>query len=199
MNQNQSTESIEVASHVKSEIENDEANGPQSNQVHISVINLAEDTQIEDSCQQIEKISENSNEREMNDMQLLVQAIKTEDFSKYSGEIRKKRKLNKIKKIQTMLRHQQYQLNEKTCPHCDFKSNSPTVQSIVEHIMSKHEGVRWECEYCGYKATQLSNLNRHIKYKHKGLRYPCPNCDKQLTTRSSLLRHMKSKFCGGIN
>ena len=236
----QSSEYIEVASDEKSEKERDEAN-----QVNNSIVNSPENAPIEESseqsiqisenqneknmndmqllipaiktedipnsvnsaknipikesCEQLKQISEISNEKNMNDMQLLVQAIKTEDIPISSGELRKKRKWKKIKKIKTMLRQQQKKFIEKTCPHCDFKSNSPDVASLVEHIMSKHEGVRWECEYCGYEATQPSNLKRHIKYKHKGLRYECSNCEKQLTTRSSLLRHMKSKYCGGIN
>ena len=181
-------------------IEEDEENGFQPNQLNNIVVNSAENTPIEDSCEQIEHISGKSSEEDKNanpdvkDMQLLVQAIKSEHLPKSSGEIRKKRKSKKIKKIITMLRGNQS--TEKACPHCDFRSNSPTVSSLVEHIMAKHKGVRWEWEYCGYKATQQSNLRRHIKYKHKGLRYCCPNCEKQLTTRSSLLRHMKSNYCG---
>ena len=143
LNHNQSTEYFELASYEKSEIEKDEADGSQSNQVNISVVNSAENTPTEESCEQVEQIPENSNENTINDMLLLVPAIKIEDIPKSSGELRKKRKLKKIKKIQTKLRDQQKKTSEKTCPHCDFKSNSPFVASLVEHIMSKHEGVRW--------------------------------------------------------
>lgn len=87
---------------------------------------------------------------------------------------------------------------DRSCPHCDFISNSAEINSLLDHILSKHEGVRYVCKYCGYKATQPSNLKRHIKYKHEGLRYECPHCESQLTTRSSLLRHMKSSNCGVI-
>ena len=117
-------------------------------------------------------------------MKALVEAIRTEDL------------LDPPKENATlMLRQKLNQSKDRSCPHCDFVSNSAEIGSLVEHILSKHEGVRYVCKHCGYKATQKSNLKRHIKYKHQGLRYECPHCDSQLTTRSSLIRHMKSESC----
>ena len=82
-------------------IEEDEENGFQPNQLNNMVVNSAENTPIEESCEQIEHISEKSSEEDKNanpdvkDMQLLVQAIKSEHLPKSSGEIRKKKKVEK--------------------------------------------------------------------------------------------------------
>ena len=119
-------------------------------------------------------------------MEALVAAIRTEDsLDPPAATLMLRQKLNQSK--------------DRSCPHCDFVSNSAEIGSLVEHILSKHEGVRYVCKHCGYKATQKSNLKRHIKYKHQGLRYECPHCDSQLTTRSSLIRHMKSESCNQLS
>ena len=35
------------------------------------------------------------------------------------------------------------------------------------HVKSIHEGVRYPCDQCDYKATQKSNLSKHSKINHK--------------------------------
>ena len=40
--------------------------------------------------------------------------------------------------------------------------------SLKRHKESIHEGVRYSCDKCDYKATILNNLKRHIKGKHQG-------------------------------
>ena len=39
---------------------------------------------------------------------------------------------------------------------------------LYYHRKNKHEGVRYSCESCDYKATTQGNLKRHIKGKHCG-------------------------------
>ena len=36
--------------------------------------------------------------------------------------------------------------------------NLNTKKRLVQHIMSKHEGVKDSCDSCDYKATQLTHL-----------------------------------------
>ena len=62
----------------------------------------------------------------------------------------------------------------------------------MSHIKSKHEGVRYPCDQCDYRATQKSLLLNHIKAKHEGVKYPCEQCDFKATFKVSLLRHIKS-------
>ena len=33
----------------------------------------------------------------------------------------------------------------------------------MDHIKSKHEGVRYECDQCEYKVTDKDNLSKHKK------------------------------------
>ena len=38
--------------------------------------------------------------------------------------------------------------------------------SLKEHVESIHEGVRYPCDQCDYKATQKGSLKRHKKSNH---------------------------------
>ena len=43
--------------------------------------------------------------------------------------------------------------------------------SLRKHIKTIHEGVKFPCEQCDYKATQKGDLLRHIKSKHQGVKF----------------------------
>ena len=44
---------------------------------------------------------------------------------------------------------------------------SPVFKDILKvHIDSVHEGIRYACDQCDYRATQKSSLNRHFKRMH---------------------------------
>ena len=59
----------------------------------------------------------------------------------------------------------------------------PMQFSIIEkhkpqrHIESKHEGICYNCTYCGYKALCKCNIKDHIKTQHEGICYSCDQCD----------------------
>ena len=59
-------------------------------------------------------------------------------------------------------------------------------------IKSVHEGKRFPCSQCEYKATQKGNLQKHIKSVHEGQISPCSHCGNRYTDRSSLMRHIKT-------
>ena len=65
----------------------------------------------------------------------------------------------------------------------------------MKHLKSKHQGVKYPCDQCDYKATQKGDLLRHLKSIHEGVKYPCGQCDYKATERSSLSRHFKSTRC----
>ena len=44
------------------------------------------------------------------------------------------------------------------------------------HVESIHEGVRYPCDKCPYKATTISSLKRHGESIHEGVCYSCA-CD----------------------
>ena len=57
--------------------------------------------------------------------------------------------------------------NSKQCPQCDAVFTHRG--RMLEHVRSKHEGVRYPCSQCDYKATKPSNLKRHVKGFHEGM------------------------------
>ena len=38
---------------------------------------------------------------------------------------------------------------------------------LKKHIESIHEGVRYPCDQCDYRATEKGNLKRHEMFKHR--------------------------------
>ena len=50
---------------------------------------------------------------------------------------------------------------ETFCDLCQAKFKSSTT--LRRHKKSKHEGIRYDCHLCDYKATQKGDLKRHIR------------------------------------
>ena len=61
---------------------------------------------------------------------------------------------------------------------------------------SIHEGKRYPCGKCDYKATERGSLRRHIGSVHEGERCPCGKCDYKATERGSLRQHIGSMHEG---
>ena len=61
---------------------------------------------------------------------------------------------------------------------------------LLSHIKSRHEGVKFPCDQCDYKATQKRILLTHIKSIHEGIKFPCDRCDYKATTKGNLLTHI---------
>ena len=59
-----------------------------------------------------------------------------------------------------------------------------------------HEGERYPCEKCDYKARERGSLRQHIKPIHEGERYTCEKCDYKATQKGSLRQHIKSIYEG---
>ena len=49
--------------------------------------------------------------------------------------------------------------------------------------MSIHDGVKYNCEYCDYNATNKGSLTQHVKSIHDGVKYRCEYCDYKATTK----------------
>jgi len=80
------------------------------------------------------------------------------------------------------------------CDQCDSKFAHQG--SLIRHIQSKHEGVKYPCNQCDYQASQQGTLIRHIQSKHEGVKYPCNQCEYQATQKGSLTNHIHSKHEG---
>ena len=53
--------------------------------------------------------------------------------------------------------------------------------------MSAHEGIKYQCDFCDYKATQKNALKTHKMSVHEGIRYQCDHY--KATHKSALKRH----------
>ena len=59
-----------------------------------------------------------------------------------------------------------------------------------------HEGVKYSCKYCRYKATQQSKLKRHQESIHEGVKFSCDQCKYHATQKSNLIAHKRSVHDG---
>ena len=63
-------------------------------------------------------------------------------------------------------------------------------QTIREHEQNVHDGLKFDCNLCDYKASIKGNLRRHLKANHKKeSKVECPVCQFETFHRNSLKRH----------
>ena len=76
------------------------------------------------------------------------------------------------------------------CEEC--KVSYKNSQALHHHTSSKHEGICYSCNYCGFKATLKTNLRRHQEAIHEGVTYSCDQCDYHATQQWKLKTHKQS-------
>ena len=77
-----------------------------------------------------------------------------------------------------------------TCKSCDYVSYH--LSGFFQHRKIHHESVSYQyCDQCEYKTK--ANLQRHVQAKHEGVKYPCDECDYRATTRGNLRLHKGAK------
>ena len=64
--------------------------------------------------------------------------------------------------------------------------------NMLSHVKYKHEGVKYPCSQCDYKATKQSNLKIHIEAVHEGVKYPYNQCNFKATRSMSLKKHIEA-------
>ena len=69
--------------------------------------------------------------------------------------------------------------------------------SLLNHIRIKHEGVRYYCDICTYKATTKQDVTRHKEAIHEGIRYSCDDCG-YLAKHLMQLKMHKSALHGSV-
>lgn len=75
------------------------------------------------------------------------------------------------------------------CNQCDYRASKKG--NLLKHISTVHGVDRYPCTKCDYKATQKANLQRHIDSVHEGIRYNCQFCNYTATRKDHLSRHVK--------
>ena len=51
-----------------------------------------------------------------------------------------------------------------SCTKCDYTAKQQC--SLKNHVMSKHQKIRFPCQVCDYKGTTKGNTNMHMNRKH---------------------------------
>ena len=60
------------------------------------------------------------------------------------------------------------------------------------HIMSQHEGIRYSCDQCSYKAARKGYLKIHFESEHEGICFTCDQCRYKAIRKYYPNHHMKS-------
>ena len=73
------------------------------------------------------------------------------------------------------------------CNHCEYKAGYKT--NLREHMLRMHETRKFKCDQCDYKASLYYRLKQHIESQHAGLRYKCEECDYKVGRKDTLAKH----------
>ena len=49
-----------------------------------------------------------------------------------------------------------------------------------------------KCTECGHRVKSGSSLSQHIRVVHEGMKYPCRQCDYKATSQNHLARHRRA-------
>ena len=77
------------------------------------------------------------------------------------------------------------------CQICDKTYN--TKQGLKTHIESIHDGVRYPCSQCPYRASGKGTLKKHILFTHDKIGVTCMICDTKHRSETHLKRHIAEK------
>ena len=66
-------------------------------------------------------------------------------------------------------------------------------KGLKNHKMIQHEGIRYDCNMCKYRATTKDSLRKHGLIRHEGERYPWKLYEYQGTTKNNLKKHKETK------
>ena len=60
------------------------------------------------------------------------------------------------------------------------------------HTTTKHEGAKYACDQCEYKANRQETLTSHIQARHEGVEYACDHCNYKTLWKTNLHIHKKA-------
>ena len=64
--------------------------------------------------------------------------------------------------------------------------------SLLGHMKSSHEGIRFQCKKCDFQAKRKSILTGHTRFIHDGIGFKCDKCDRKFAQTSGLQRHKEN-------
>ena len=77
------------------------------------------------------------------------------------------------------------------CNLCNYRA--PDKGSLLRHTRGVHQGIRYYCDFCFYSATQKGNLKKHQGMKHKDNNYSCMYCTLQVNWKGSFIKHLQNQ------
>ena len=83
---------------------------------------------------------------------------------------------------------------KQACNQCDKQYTKLT--DLRNHIESKHEDMKFECDRCKFTAKSKYIVTRHIQFDHENIRFPCNLCEKVFTKATTLKIHIQSLHRG---
>ena len=79
--------------------------------------------------------------------------------------------------------------NKLSCDLCDFETSA---RSLSYHRTTEHEGIRFGCSQCNYKAKTKSHLIIHQESMHEGIIYQCDQCNHKTKRKANLTAHVQA-------
>ena len=61
---------------------------------------------------------------------------------------------------------------------------------LYAHIRSKHEGVRFQCEFCYQDFSKQCHLTRHMERQHCDSAHQCADCGLKFKDADNLEQHV---------
>ena len=61
----------------------------------------------------------------------------------------------------------------------NLTANCATTRQTVKvifhnmYVKSIHEGIKYDCKLCDYKAKQRNSLTKHVESIHEGFKFEC--------------------------
>ena len=78
-----------------------------------------------------------------------------------------------------------------TCKKCPFSCDRPYI--LRDHVSSKHEGQRIECNICNARFQRSKNLREHMRTKHAKEKIMCEMCDFATNWRVAFKKHQETR------
>ena len=77
---------------------------------------------------------------------------------------------------------------------CDFKAS--TLHYLDKHMRMVHHGHSYKCDQCDATFIDKRAMRNHKGYKHEGIRWPCNICSYKATTKRHLDVHVDKVHLG---
>ena len=82
------------------------------------------------------------------------------------------------------------------CSKCDFQATSE--DALKKHYRSEHKFKKTKyCQKCSVCFSSQAGYSYHMSTKHEGLRFPCPQCTFKATSKQVLKYHINAKHGDG--